>query len=146
MGIYKILLNQVLIPKDFRHGLLPVDHSVDRARSRSTGRSIDVHKMCTAIWLVARSTGRLTVQRALLSESGPGRPGGQPVGQCPVSIDRPVDCFPNGRKSDRWRSTGRSTDRRIFFCIFPNGYIRFCLFLGLFPTTLLGFYSFFHPL
>ena len=28
------------------------------------------------------------------------------------TVDRPVDRFPNGRKSDRWRSTARSTDRR----------------------------------
>ena len=29
-----------------------------------------------------------------------------------LQVDRPVDRFPNGRKSDHWRSTARSTDSR----------------------------------
>ena len=47
--------------------------------------------------------------------------------------------IPNGQKSGRWWSTGRLTDRRISFWFFSNGYIMFCLFLGLFLTALLGF-------
>ena len=52
----------------------------------------------------------------------------------------------NGRSTGRLLSPtienptvgDRSTDRKIFFCIFPNDYTLFCLFLGLFPMTLLG--------
>ena len=32
------------------------------------------------------------------------------MGQTELTVDRPVDRSPNGQKSDRWRSTGRSTD------------------------------------
>ena len=43
---------------------------VNRSRSRST----DMHRTCTQPGLVGRSTRRSTVQRALLSGKGPGRP------------------------------------------------------------------------
>ena len=125
MGIYKILLNQVLIPKDFRPGLLPVD----RARSRST----DVHKTCMAIWLVDRSIRRSTVQRAALSGSGPGRPGGRPIGQSPGSVDRVVDRQAAMVKNlTVGRSIGRSTDSRVFCWLWPQR----LYFLGLFWAIL----------
>ena len=118
---------------------------------------------------LSRSTDRSIVGRAKLLWSNDmhqsafvhfGRPGGRPIAKALLSVapvDRQVDrhrvllsgweqrltdrstAILNGQKSDRWRSTDRSTDRRIFFWIFSNGYILFCLFLGLFPTTLLSF-------
>ena len=99
---------------------------------RSTERSTDMHQsaLCTIhssdckrfalSWI--RSTAPVDRQRALLP-SWEKR-----------STDRST-AIANGRKSNRWRSTGR----RISFKFFPNGYILFYLFLGLFSTTLLGF-------
>ena len=81
---------------------------VDRGRSRST----DVHRTCTQPGLVGRST----VQRALLSGNGLGRPG-RSIGRelCslyPVSVDRAGR--PEAQRSEIWplgRSTGRSIGR-----------------------------------
>jgi len=91
---------------------LPVDQTVDRCRSRSA----DVHKRAQAIVLVGRSTRRSTVQRALLSGSGPGRPGGRPAESCcslnPVPVDRAVDRWLNGQKNDRW-PVDRAVDRKV---------------------------------
>jgi len=85
----------------------------------STMRSTDC-KSFVLDWV--RSTALVYQQKALLS------------GWEKWSTDRST-AIPNGRKSDHWRST----DRRISFRYFSNGYILFCFFLGLFPTTLLGF-------
>jgi len=61
-------------------------------------RSTDVHRTCTQPRLVGRSTGRSTVQRALLSGNGPGRPAESCCSLYPVPVDRRH----NGQKSDRW--------------------------------------------
>jgi len=86
-----------------------------------------------------------------------GRPGGRPPAKALLSIGsgRPA------RSTDREfhslvGNNGRPSDRPLFLTvrnptvgsrpaeefsavIFPNGYIQFCLFLGLFPAALLGF-------
>jgi len=115
---------------------------------------------------LSRSTDRSTVGRAkLLCRSIErstnmhqsafvhfGRPGGRPIaralllvgsGRPPRSTDREFSSLVRNNGRPTGLSTAipngrRSIGRRIFFCIFPNGYILFCLFLGLFPTTLLS--------
>ena len=75
-----------------------------------------MHRTCTRPGLVGRSTGRSTVQRALLSGNGPGRPG-RSTGRelCslyPVSVDRagqPVGS--TVKKYDRW-PVDRPVDRK----------------------------------
>ena len=77
-----------------------VDRTVDRPRSRSTRRSTDVHSLCMSgpsIGPVDRPVDR---NREPCSLFLGGRPSGRPSG-------RPASS--NGRKIDRWRSTGRST-------------------------------------
>ena len=74
------------------------DRAFCRSNGRSTAaevgrpvRSIDMHKRARQLGLVGRSTGRSTVQRALLSENGPGRPAESCCSLYPVSVDRAVD-------------------------------------------------------
>jgi len=90
-----------------------------------------------------------------------GRPGGRPTARAllPVGYSRPARSTDrefnslvgnNGRPSDRplsqivrnttigGRPAGQPT-KGFSSVIFSNGYILFCLFLGLFPTTLLCF-------
>ena len=85
---------------------------VDRARSRSTGRSTDVHRRARQCILEGRSTDPVDRQRASALWKCPGRPGGRPAESSAlcsrVSVDRPVDRCPNGQKNDRWRSTDSS--------------------------------------
>ena len=93
----------------------PVDRSVDR-RLKTESRAL------------CRSTGRSTVQRALLSGNGPGRPAGRPAeSSCslyPVPIDRAVDRWHNGYKNDRW-PVDRVVDRKgnSALCQTANGQI-----------------------
>ena len=120
-GILLKLKDQVLHPYNL----------FDQAFCRSTGRSTESEvgqpvgrPMCTNMhsqfWLEGRSTGRSTVQRALLFGSGPGRPGGRPARELCyldlVSVDRVVDRKHNGQKYDR--CAGRSTGRSIL--TFPD--------------------------
>ena len=104
-----------LIPKIPVSGLLRIDRTVDRARGRSTGRSTDAHKHARLVWLEGRSTDPIDHQRALLSGSGPGRPGSRPARELcsldPASVDRAVDRWHNGRKSDHW-PVDRAVDRQ----------------------------------
>ena len=54
---------------------------------------------------------------------------------------------PNSRIFDHWWSTGRSTDRIIFFWLFPSNYISGLSFLGHFPTDIFSFlYLFSSPI
>ena len=103
-------------------GLLSVDRTVHRARGRSTGRSIDVHKrawLClaggpvdrpgrppesSALWIWPQSTCR----ELLLSVSRP------------RSTGRSTDGT-TVRNLTVGRSTGRSTDSRKFCWVVPNG-------------------------
>ena len=116
MGFYFIQNNQVLNSSFQFPGF----------SGRPTGRpSSEVGRpTCTDVHACSgRRDGRptrSTVQRALLSGKAPVD---RPVDRTESSalcilatVDRPVDRCPNGRKNDRWRSTGRSTDR-------PSGFI-----------------------
>ena len=154
MGIYKDLFNQVLIPKDFRLGFPPVD----RARSRSTGRSTDVHKTCTTIWLVGWSTGRSTVREPCsldlaLVDRAVNRPESSALWIRPHRWA--VDRWHNGQKSDRW-PVDRAVDwqhdfllcwtptasfwRPIYWACFGLFCLRFEVgFKLVFPISLRGF-------
>ena len=116
MGFFGRQIDKFLIPKYNLACLLPVDRTIDRGKSRSTGpvdwraqtcmavwtggpvdRAVD-RPESSALWKWPRSTGRPTGRELLLSVSSPGRPGGRPEAQ----------------RSEIWplgRSTGRSTRR-----------------------------------
>ena len=136
--------------KDFNNKVLALSRSTDRSTvsraallCRSTEQSTDMHQSalcalrstersndCKSFafgWV--QSTAPVDRQRALIS-----------------GWDKQSTAIPNGRKSDRWRLTGRSTDRRISFWFFPIDYIFVCLFLNLFPIALLGFLLMFSSL
>jgi len=93
-----IIKSQVFNPLITGPGLLPVDRTVDSCRSRSTGLVTNVHGRSCQLGLVVRSTGRSTVQRALLSRNGPGRPAGRLAESSALCI--------------QFRSTGWSTGQR----------------------------------
>ena len=84
------------------------DRSTDAEDGRPD-RSTDVHRACTQPGLVGRLTGRSTVQRALLSGNGPGRPGWS-TNSIQSRSTGPVDRRHNGQKSDR-RHKGQKSDR-----------------------------------
>ena len=94
---------------------------------RSTGRSIaaevgrpvrstDVHGRARQLGLVGRSTGRSTVQRALLSGNGPDRPAESCCSLYPVPVDQAVDRWHNGQKIDRW-PVDQAVDRKGKFAL-----------------------------
>ena len=107
MGFFRRQNAKFSIPIKAGPGLLPVDRTVDRCRSRST----DVHKRARQLGLVGRSIGRSTIQRALLSGNGPGRPAGRPAESWCSLYPVPVDWRHNGHKNDRW-PVDRAVDRK----------------------------------
>ena len=95
--IYVILWDYLMI-KDKLFNPLILDLAFCRSTAAEVGRPVrltDVHKCARQLELVGRSTGRSTVQRALLSGNGPGRPAGRPAESCcslyPVQVDQAVD-------------------------------------------------------
>jgi len=96
--------------------------SAGRPRQKSVDRSD--RPMCTSVHdrlgLRAGRPSRSTVQRALLSGSRPGRPGGRPARELcsldPASVDRAVDRWHSDRKSDRW-TVDRAVDRQQNFLL-----------------------------
>ena len=90
---------------------------------RSIKRSIDMHQsaLC-ALRLTVRSTDRELC--SLVGKNG--RPVGRPLS--PTVKNPTVGGRPAGRPTEEFS-----------FVFFSNDYILFCLFLGLFPTALLGF-------
>ena len=125
---------------------LVVRRSTGRSTEAEVGRpvrSTDVHKRARQLGLVGRSTGRSTIQRALLSGNGPGRPAESCCSLYPVPVDQEVDrqravalCFQTrstGRsvggttviKMTIGRSTGRSTGRAKLPFPATNGQISF---------------------
>jgi len=90
-------------------GLLPVDHPVGWPSQKSIGRAVDrCAHICTA---KGRSTAQSTARKPLLSENGPVD---QTVDRwviCLAMIDRLVDRWHNGQKSDHW-PIDRAVDRQ----------------------------------
>ena len=112
MGFYLSQKAKFLIPIIPVSGFCRSTGPVDRARSRST-ESVD---RC-AQNVHARSAGgpvdrpgRPSRELCSLEMPRSGRSTDRESALCSRgSVDRPVDRSPNGRISDRWRSTGRST-------------------------------------
>ena len=74
---------------------------------RLIGWSTDMHQCaCVHIGRLSRSTGRRSRALCLFWSTGPIDRQRVFTLYLGTSVDRPVDRFPNGRKSDRWRSTG----------------------------------------
>ena len=110
MRIYEILLKikrPSFYPLKCWTGLLPVDRPVDRDRSRSTGRSTDVHKRAQP--RAGRLHGRPSESLCYLEMA---RSIGRSTAGSFASLRSTArsTAFPNGRKSDCWRSTGQSTE------------------------------------
>jgi len=115
MGFYLSQNDQVFNPTKSLSGF-------SRSTGRSTalevsrpGRSTDVHRRARQWVLEGRSTDPVDRQRASALWKAPIDRAGWPAESFALcsraSIDRPVDRCPNGQKSDRWWSTGRSTVR-----------------------------------
>ena len=107
------LLEKYWFQKDSKTGFgpQPVDHWQSKTAVGQPGSRLT----CTKCKRALRSTGRSTVCKSsalcLVRSTGPvNRQTDSLSGWEPRST-----AFPNGRKSDRWRSTGRSTDSK-FFC------------------------------
>ena len=117
-------------------GLLSVDRrsTVCRAKllCRSTERSTDMHQ--SAFVHLGRPGDRPTT-RALLSAGSGDRPG-WPTESLALWLETMISPTVENLTVGS-RPAGRLTED--FLLYFLNGYILFCLFLGLFPTTLLGF-------
>ena len=113
----------------FKSGFSP--KSADRRQSRialsTAERSTDMHQVYYVHfgqpcgWLTSRALLSIGPERALLSSWE----------------KRSTDwstAIPNGQKSNRWRSTGRSTDRRISFWIFSQWQYPILSFSRSFPN------------
>jgi len=110
---------------------------LDLAFCRSTGwstatedgrpiRSTDVHRRGRPVWLEGRSTDPVDCQRALLSGSGPGRPGGRPTESffsLYPGLGRPGS-RPMAQWSEIWPLAGRPGGRPTANAVLdPNDYI-----------------------
>ena len=102
----------------------PVDRGYFQ-RAELSGRSTDVHKRARQLWAGGRRPGRSTVQRALLSGNGPGRPDRKSAlciqlrstGQRAVALwiwGRSTSGL-NGQKCDRW-PVDRKGNLALFSC------------------------------
>ena len=89
---------------------LAVDRSFDQTIARSSDRSIDVHKTCTAALAMGRSTGPSTDLESLLSRSGTGRPISRPTRECTSGSGVG---WPDGRPSGKLLWGGRPSGRPI---------------------------------
>ena len=115
MGFYLCQNTKFSFPKIVLSGFCRSTGPVNRAWSRSPGRSTDVHRTCTPGLLEGRSTDLVDLRELLLS--------GKPRSTGPVDRQRSLFSVPGsgrpGRSTDAptvrnltvGRSTGRSTDR-----------------------------------
>ena len=112
MGFYFIQNDQVLNPSFLFSGF---SQSTGRSTALEVGRpdrSTDVHGCARLCALEGRSTETVDRQRAfaLWKTRSTERSTDRETVLCSRgSVDWAVDRSPNGRISDRWRSTGRST-------------------------------------
>jgi len=96
--------------------------------------------MCTS---VDRAVDRL---QELCSQLGPINRPGRPTESFASLLEKMIDRYLQ-RSKIRSLTVDQPVDRqKNFLLIFSNGYFSFCLFLGLFPTTLLGFLLMFSSL
>ena len=103
---------------------------------RLTGRSTDMHQFANVhIGRPAWSTGRKSRALCLFRSTGPVDRQRVFTLCLGTSVDRPVDRFPNGRKSDRWRSTG---SRKICYTGCQQLY-SVLFFVGTSPNGSIGF-------
>ena len=115
MGFYQSQNAKFSFPINPWPGFYRSTGPVDRAWSRST-ESVDRRaQTCTPVLAGGPVDQPGRPQRASALWKAPVDRAGRPTERSAlcsrVSVDRPVDRCPNGQKSDRWRSNGRSTVR-----------------------------------